>query len=389
MLALTSILFAVAPITARAGPIVMDEASLGASSEPHQVNLAPDGRLLVSLDAPGEIWRIDPITGAYTAFRGQSYLDMSSPMDAHGDGAGNIWFADGVNGTLGRIAVDTNSLTLWDLPDAITPRGVAIDTLGQVWVTDESYWNLYRFKPGAGASGQLSCYTLPEYGISPYVLADGSNLWLGDVTGRILRVSLDGNGGPGTVKAWQIAGAEPEGMALDTGGELWWADMGLNRLARLNPLTDQVAGYAPPVAGSNPLVVRPGADGIWYTEGPTAGQTGVGTLGRLDPAQAAWTAIPASVGTTSLAENPACPGPASGRAGALVVTSAGLSTAPSIWTGTAEGDGWSVYRAPAGGKPYGLAIVGDNPWMVDQGRRVLARPSGTPVTGTYLPLVVR
>jgi streptogramin lyase len=385
----TALLFALAPMTVRAGPIVMDEASLGQTGRPAQVNLAPDGSLVVSDDVAGQIWRINPNTGAYTVYQGVSYEDMSSPVDAHADAAGNIWFADWTNETLGRIVVPTGSLTLWKLPGAVAAWGVAIDARGQVWVADAGGATLYRFKPGSGASGQLSCYTLPGGGISSYVLVEGSDLWLGDaVNGWILRVDLGTDGNPGAVKAWEIAHTLPEGMALDGSGRLWWADMGLNQLVRLSPLTDQVTGFAPPVAGSNPLAVQASGDRIWYTEGPTTGQSGIGTLGLLDPALAGGAPVAVSTGTASLTESPAC-GALSGKSGALAITNGALSWAPSLWSSAAEGNGWSVYRLPAGGKPYGVAMVGGSPWVADQGRRKLTRPSGAPVHSTYLPVVNR
>jgi streptogramin lyase len=396
VLAFSALLFTLAPAAAVAGPIIVDETSLGQTGKPYQVNLAPDGRMLISIDVASQIWRIDPNTNAYTLYKGQ-YPDMTSPVDAHADGAGNIWFADwgGDNGTLGRIT--GGSLTLWDLPSGY-PWGVAIDTGGRVWVTDTGNSILYRFKPLAGVSGALTCYSLPAGGISSYVLAAGDNLWLGDAwNGRILRVrvALD-TGDPGAVTVWQIPDANPEGMALDAGGRLWWADTGLNRLARLNPddpdstVSDPVTFYTPPVAGSNPLVVQVSGDRIWYSE------NGIGTAGVLDPALAGSASIAASTSTTSLGEifMPGCGTTVSGRSGAIQITNDSLSEkwARTFWSSAAERNGWSVYRPPADptvGKPYGIAVVDGVPWVVDQARRKLARLNTAPLRSTFLPLVIR
>jgi streptogramin lyase len=390
--AFCALLFVVAAVPVHAGPIVTDEAGLSATGTPYQVNLAPDGALLVSIDGTNEIWRIDPNTGAYTIYRAQ-YPDVTDLSDAHGDAVGNIWFAGWSDGLLGRIA--GGSLTRWDLPSDY-PWGIAVDAGGRVWVTDAATGALYRFKPGSGVSGQLTCYFLPSGGVSTYVLAGAGDLWLGDaLNGRILRVPLDDAGNPGQAEVWEVPGAEPEGMALDAGGRLWWADPGLDRLARLTPGdpasldSDPVTLYAPPVAGSNPLVVQIGGDAVWYTDGSTITQSGIGTSGWLDPAAAVGDVISAGAGTASLIESPACGGAVNGRTAQLAISGGSLSWSTTLWAGVVEGGGWSIHRLPAGGNPYGIALVGGSPWVVDQGRRVLARPGAEPLRTSYLPLVTR
>jgi streptogramin lyase len=384
-IAFVALLSALTPRPASAGPIVVDEASLGPSGKPHQANLAPDGHLLVSDDVAGQIWRIDPGTGDYVVFEGQSYVEMSSPVDAQGDGAGNLWFADWTNGTLGRIVPGTASLTLWDLPGAVAPWGVALDSGMRVWVADTGGPTLYRFAPGSGANGHFSCYILPQGGISPYVLAEDSSLWLGDIqNGRILKVPLDGSGNPGQAQWWQpgAGNASPEGLAVDASGKLWWADTGLNSILRLTPDTDQVSGFAPPVAGTNPLVIAVAADRIWFTAGSTAG--------ALDPAAAGGTPIQTTTGTADLIESPVC-GSVTGRTGALVSPppTGSLTWATGIWSSAAEGNGWSIYELPAGGDTYGVAIVGGRPWIVDRGRRKLSVPGAVLSRSIFLSLVTR
>jgi streptogramin lyase len=388
--ALIALLLALAPLPAVAGSIVVGEASLGPSGKPYQANLAPDGHLLVSIDVADQIWRIDPVTGAYTIYKPQ-YPDQSNLSDAHQDGAGNIWFADWTFGKLGRIS--GSNVTLWTLPSEY-PWGVAIDGSGQVWVTDVAFGTLYRFKPGAGMSGQLTCYSLPAGGVSTYVLASGSNLWLGDALNeRILRVALAA-GNPGQVTVWEVPGAEPEGMALDHNGRLWWADTALNQLARLvpddvgNPLSDPVTFYTPPVGGSNPVIVQVSGDSVWYSD------NGIGTLGLLDPTLAGSANIQASVSTASLSEVflPGCGTTVTGSAGSMQIANGSLSPEDwtrTLWASVAQGNGWNVYGLPTGGKPYGIALVGDSPWVVDQGRRKLSVLGAALSRSIFLPLAMR
>jgi hypothetical protein len=151
---------------------------------------------------------------------------------------------------------------------------------------------------------------------------------------------------------------------------------------RLTPDTDQVSGFAPPVAGTNPLVIAVAADRIWFTAGSTAG--------ALDPAAAGGTPIQTTTGTADLIESPVC-GSVTGRTGALVSPppTGSLTWATGIWSSAAEGTGWSIYELPAGGDTYGVAIVGGRPWIVDRGRRKLSVPGAVLSRSIFLSLVTR
>jgi len=43
----------------------------------------------------------------------------------------------------------------------------------------------------------------------------------------------------------------------------------------------------------------------------------------------------------------------------------------------------------AGAFPWGLALHDGQPWVVDQGRRVLAQPEIVPLQRVLLPLILR
>ena len=57
------------------GDLGVEEAGLGSDiARPRQINLAPDGALLVSIDQSSEIRRVNSQTGAYTAYTHASAL---------------------------------------------------------------------------------------------------------------------------------------------------------------------------------------------------------------------------------------------------------------------------------------------------------------------------
>lgn len=48
--------------------------------------------------------------------------------------------------------------------------------------------------------------------------------------------------------------------------------------------------------------------------------------------------------------------------------------------------GWHIYQLPQNGISQGIAALGDHIWLVDQGRRVLAKLPKQTETYVYLPL---
>jgi streptogramin lyase len=368
------------------GDLSVEEAGLGSDvARPRQVNLAPDGALLVSIDVSSQIRRINPQTGAYTAYTNANAL--VSPIDARADNQDNIWFADWTMKTLGRISA--NALTTWPLPNAGAPWGTALDDAGRVWVADLAAPYLFRIQPG---TNRVCRYALPDAGISEHVVFSGGKLWLGDnANGRILRVTPLTTFDRIQVESWPVppAGAKssfPSGLAADGDGNLWWADNGLGTLARLEPSANRMTGFAPP-AGTAPLMLTFAGDGLWYTE------EGQNTVGLLDPALAAGqatTLTPGSLRTVT----PTCLNATPGQF-TITASSGNMSWTANNWTIAAAGGGWTVYQMPTGADPYGVVALPDAVWVADLGRHKVARfeyvapatrtPTATPTGATSTP----
>ena len=85
--------------------------------------------------------------------------------------------------------------------------------------------------------------------------------------------------------------AEPRGLTVDAGGNIWWADQTAGALRRLTPGTNQVATYNLPVNGT-PNMVFAQSGKIYFTAYDYS--LNVGTIGILSP-----TAIQGSSVTTA------------------------------------------------------------------------------------------
>ena len=156
-------------LTARAVGLDWGAASLSGLGQYPEVN-AGTGALVVSGDTAGEVWRIDPTTGAYTVYGG-----LTSVRDARPDAAGNIWFANWSDKALVRIDAG-GTATSWPVGGVVL-WGVAFDDAGRVWVADDASSQVFRFNP---TSRQLCTYTLPGGGSAEYMVNRNGVLWLGD-----------------------------------------------------------------------------------------------------------------------------------------------------------------------------------------------------------------
>jgi streptogramin lyase len=368
---------------AHAAGLAWHEASLSARGQAAEVNATAEV-LVVSDSRAGEVWRIEPQTGAYTVYSG-----LTGVIDARADAAGNIWLANWSDKSLFRIDAQGAA---WSWPvNALVLWGLAFDAAGRVWAADSAGVNgrVYRFDP---SSRQMCSYLLPNGGAAEYLLFADGMLWAGDyANGRLVRLDPDAN----RATWWQVgSGGYPEGLALDSAGHVWFADYALGALGRLDPVSGELTRFTPP-AGTAPAMVALVADRLWYTE------TAPGAVGILDPAAAAGQTAAAATG--SVAVSPSCTTFGPGASTAVTVRTGTLEFAGLSPSLLADASGWTVYALPSGSRPWGIAETAGSVWVADGGRQKLLRinavtePDPTPTaTATlhpaphlYLPLIRR
>jgi streptogramin lyase len=353
----------------RATEYVAEDTELNPSGTAYEVNADEDGNLWVSDFSADEIRQINPATGVYTIYQG-----LSSPSDARADGAGNAWWSDS-NNRLRRLALGSGLVTTWTLPAGRVPLGTAVDAAGNVWVTDSTNPLLHRFDP---ATTQLCSYAVPDGGISNYIVADGTDIWLSDhVVSRILRLEP----ASGDFTMWDLPWSSfINGIGVDKDGNIWVAESGDHSLlAQLEPQINQLTAYTLPVGiWPEMLVVHEGL--VWYSEDNS------GTVGVLDPAAANGVASTLVVSTEQVTPSCSILGP--GSSAAAVTSSSTATWSASVLTNVVDSDGWTVYSLPAGSAPWGITVLDEDVFVVDQGRQRLVRISAVSWS-LYLPIVMR
>ena len=114
-------------------------ASEASFSRPHDLVLAPDGRLLYVADMGNDVVKVlDPETLATVAQIGAG--ELAAPHDVTFDGEGRLLVADTGNDRIARYAVEgTGGRLVDELVGALSsPEGVAVGPDGRIYVTNAS-----------------------------------------------------------------------------------------------------------------------------------------------------------------------------------------------------------------------------------------------------------
>lgn len=370
LFAVALILVAVAPVAA---DITVGEAPAGITgSGLMELNADTSGYLYASdYNAPA-ILKVNAANGQYTRYVfSLSGAFLVQPGDAKPDTSAVLWWSD-YNTAFGKLTTSPLQVEYWDLASkSLNPGGFAFDAAGRIWFTQPSYGQLLRFVPTDRTLCRFSVG-----GGGDYLIAQGAFLWLTDrQAGRLLRFDSSTN----QLRAWTLPSGwlTPEGLALDEDGRVWWADSGQGVIGRLTPSNNQLVLYTLP-AGSQPVLLAPRAEVIWYTDGG-------GSVGFIDPAVAVGSAQTPTVSTSTVSPTD-CEGLGSPTVKTNITQQTGtLSFASVAWASAAGSTGVTRYALPSTGitpQPWGVASSQSRTWIVDQNRSVLGRTPRLPASPT-------
>jgi len=245
----------------------------------------------------GMIWQFDIATGNYTvhAFKG---IDIITQIVLAPDG--NLWFIDPLsfksgNGTLGMYSPDTNSSKQFKVPVEGTMSGLAMDGNGSLWMPIVQANKVVKFDP---ATGKFTSLDIPTANAEPVAMATDSQgmIWFAEAAGKIAKIDPATNKiteyapkserqklqeptavfpdpkNPGTIYISDHTGHTvtafnsllgtfrqypvvnqaglPFGMAMDSYGNLWFAEHFIDRIAVIDPRTGESKEAKVPIAGS-------------------------------------------------------------------------------------------------------------------------------------------
>jgi virginiamycin B lyase len=194
---------------------------------------------------------------------------------------GPVYFTAQSTGKLGILDPKTGQVDQIELGAGSAPHGVIVGPDGAAWITDGGQNAIVRYDPKSRA---VRVWPLP---------ADAANANLNtltfDLRGRVWFTGQSGYYGrlvvdSGDLKVWKAPrGRGPYGITTTPSGQIYYASLAGNHIARIDPESGEATVIEPPTAGQGARRVWSDSSGkIWVSYWTT------GHVGRYDPAGQTW-----------------------------------------------------------------------------------------------------
>lgn len=250
-----------------------------ADAQPAGIAVDAQGAVWVTLRRANQIARLDPASGEWDLY--VLPTANSGPLGIAADADGNIWYAANTVGKIGRIEAQTGKITEFAVPRNADAHSLAFAPDGTLWFTAERANRIFQLDPKAGSLGG---FAVPTPDARPQGMAIGSDgaPWfcesgtnrLGQIdpaTGRITEIEIPfadarprqlvvleqpvraiyytdaARGALGRLDLARMSfrdwlspsgkSAQPEAIAADEDGYLWYNELRANQLVRFDPET--------------------------------------------------------------------------------------------------------------------------------------------------------
>ena len=219
----------------------------------------------------GSLWAANTVDGTVTRIdrSGGHVVTTTIPVgdDTSGIafGEGTLWVTDRQDRTLSQISPKSNRLVN-SIPLRDVPAAIAVAP-GAVWIASDADRSVVRLDVASGT------FSRPvELGAAPGAIAAGSDaVWLAsEEGGTVFRIEPR----EGVVSDTITVGDGPVALAVGEGA-VWVANRQGATVSRIDPATDAVTDRIP--VGKDPTAVAVGEGFVWVASG------GDGAVSRIDP----------------------------------------------------------------------------------------------------------
>ena len=239
---------------------------------------APDHGYTIALAA---LMLVAGVAGASTP----QYFDVvegSGPHDvAAAPAKGPVYYTAQRTGRLGILDTATRKVEEIDLGPNSAPHGVVVGPDGAPWITDSGQNAIVRVDP---VTREVRRWALPRgsayANLNTLAFDRKGNVWFTGQAGYYGRVDVTTN----EVKVWAAPrGRGPYGIATAPGGDIYYASLAGNHIARIDVATGEATVIEPPTPNQGARRVWPDSRGrIWVSYWNT------GHVGMYDPAAKTW-----------------------------------------------------------------------------------------------------
>lgn len=237
--------------------------SLPSGSAPTGITVGHDGRVYVSLQAPGLLGRIDPSSGRVETFSPDTRNGLPHRMTVDADGG--VWFVLMGADRVARFDPATSTIREYALgTHGAQPCHLISDSQGSIFVTLRNAGQIARLDV---KSGSVQLYPVGAADSLPDAIEMGPDgrVWF-TKNGAQTISALSPN--TGVVMDYVVPGGavSPWHFQFDEGGRLWFTENAGNRLGHFEIQHGVVTTLVPPTAGNPVAVAIDPAGRIWFTE---------------------------------------------------------------------------------------------------------------------------
>jgi virginiamycin B lyase len=247
----------------------MDASELREAAMPRHLEAALVAAFFVSLPVHGfEVKYFDVPAGSF-------------PHDVAAAPDGTVWYTAQARGELGRLDPRTGQVERIALGRGSAPHGVIVGPDGAAWVTDGGQNAIVRVDRATKA---VKVFPLPKG--TPYANLNTAAfdrqgiLWYTGQSGYYGRVDPKS----GEVKVWEAPrGSGPYGITATPSGEVYYASLAGNHIARIDTATGAARVIEPPTKAQGARRVWSDSRGrVWVSE------WNAGQVAMYDPVADAW-----------------------------------------------------------------------------------------------------
>jgi virginiamycin B lyase len=205
----------------------------------------------------------------------------SFPHDVAPAPDSTVWFSGQSQGFAGRFDPKTGQLEKIPLGPGAAPHGVIVGPDGNAWLTEGGQNAIARVD---AKSKEVKLFPLPKEfsraNLSTLAFDKNGIVWFTGQSGVYGRA----NPGTGRVDAWKAPkGPGPYGIAATPAGDVWYASLAGDHIAKIDTTSGAVTVVQPPKPGVGPRRIWSDSQGMLWVSFWHAG-----AIGRYDPVTKAW-----------------------------------------------------------------------------------------------------
>ena len=199
-------------------------------SSPYKIAIDDKGRVWFTEFYGNKIGLFDPLQEVFREY--PIPTPSSRPAGISVDRHGYVWFIETQGNKLGRLDPENGSIREYDLPTAFeVPTDIVIDNSGAIWFGGRKGHSLMVFYP---RKEKFDTFPIPNRGVIEGLATglDGDIFFTFRTSNKI--------GGYNTIRKEfleirvEMGKSRPNGIGVDSGGNIWFADTAKNALYQLD-----------------------------------------------------------------------------------------------------------------------------------------------------------